>query len=274
MTTLRALWRLSRPLNVLIALLVVQVGFNLAGQCPLPWARLLAFLAVALITAGGNILNDVADLPVDRVAHPERPLPRGEVSSTLALAVAAAFLLLGVAAAWPLGSGPFGLALVAAGLLVFYNLRGKWIPLLGNLIVSLVSGLTFVFAGAVLGRPEREVFPFAFAFLLHLARELVKDLQDREGDLVAAGRTLALVWPRRRVLTLVRVVLALLILITPLPFFLGAYGPWYLAVVVLGVDFPLVSLILKLESAEPQSVSETMKTLMLVGLVALALWRF
>ncbi len=274
MTVLRALWRLSRPFNVLIALLVVQVGFSLAGQCPLPWARLLAFAVVALITAGGNLLNDVVDLAVDRIAHPERPLPRGEVSPAVALTVALVFLGTGVLAARPLGPLPLAIALSAALLLVFYDLRGKGIPLVGNLIVSLVSGLTFVFAGAVVGRPDRMLFPFAFAFLMHLARELIKDLQDVAGDRLAPGSTLALQWPRTRILALVRGILGLLILITPLPYLTGHYGRWYLLVVLLGVDFPLLSLILKMESIAPERLSEHLKTLMLVGLVALALWRY
>ncbi len=274
MTALRALWRLTRPLNVLIALLVVQVGFALTGQCPLLWARVLAFLAVALITAGGNILNDVLDLPVDQVAHPERPLPQGQVSPRVALGVALGCLAAGVLVAWPLGPAAFAIALAAAVLLGIYNLWGKWVPLLGNLMVSTVSGLAFVFAGAVMNRPEREIFPFAFAFLMHLAREMIKDLQDREGDRRARGRTLALIWPQKRLLALVRSVLLLLVLITPVPFLQGHYGIWYLGAVVLGVDFPLISLILKLESTEPQRVSETLKTLMLMGLVALSLWRF
>ena len=274
MTALRALWDLARPLNVLIAVLVVQVGFALTGRCPLLWARLLAFAVVALITAGGNILNDVADLTVDRVAHPERPLPQGRISPAVALAVALVFLGTGVLAARPLGTLPFGLALLAALLLVFYDLRGKWIPLLGNLIVSTVSGLAFVFAGAVVGKPEREIFPFAFAFLLHLAREMVKDLQDVAGDRQAPGHTLALIWPRRRLIQTVRALLLLLIAITPVPYLTGHYGLWYLVVVVIGVDFPLVSLILKMEKAEPQQVSEHLKTLMVIGLIALALWRF
>ena len=274
MNALRALWDLARPLNVLIALLVVQVGFALTGQCPLPWARFLAFAAVALITAGGNILNDVADLPVDRVAHPERPLPQGRLNPEVALWVALGLLILGIGAAYPLGPLPLSLAWIAALLLVFYDLRAKWIPLVGNLIVSTVSGLTFVFAGAVVGQPEREIFPFAFAFLLHLAREMVKDLQDVAGDRQAPGRTLALIWPRKRLIQSVRAVLLLLIAITPVPYLTGHYGLWYLVVVVLGVDFPLVSLILKMENAEPQRVSEHLKTLMVIGLVALALGRF
>ena len=43
---------------------------------PLLWAG----AAAAAFTAGGNALNDVYDRETDRVNHPERPLPAGEVN--------------------------------------------------------------------------------------------------------------------------------------------------------------------------------------------------
>jgi geranylgeranylglycerol-phosphate geranylgeranyltransferase len=69
-----------------------------AGVCAAAWwsagvvsgrVGLVAVAAIAL-TAVANTVNDLADVEIDRVAHPERPLPSGAISPRAAMRLAIA----------------------------------------------------------------------------------------------------------------------------------------------------------------------------------------
>ena len=57
------------------------------------------------------------------------------------------------------------------------------VPILGNLIVSILTGLVFIYGGVAVNNPLAAIIPAIFAFLINLIREVVKDMQDVEGDL-------------------------------------------------------------------------------------------
>ncbi len=264
---------LLRPENVLIAILVVWVGFQMTGVCPQTWVGFLTGLTVAAITAAGNALNDVLDAEVDQKAHPERPIPSGKVSPGVALWTSIILFGLGLASAGLLGRIPFLVALTATLGILAYNLWAKWVPVLGNLMVSGIAALTFLFVGVVVGNLQAMIFPFLFAFLFHWAREIVKDIQDADADRIRQARTLPLWLGERQAWRLAKGILAALILVTLLPFALGLFGKVYLAVVLLGVDLPLALFIAGKIRRPAAQIQEWLKVEILVGLVALTLWR-
>src|SRR3989442_1134453 len=107
--------RLARPGNAVMSGMGVAIAALVAGGPALVVVRFLsvAFAAVAafLFTAAGNALNDYFDRETDRTNHPDRPIPRGEISPEEALRFASlAFALSLVAAllavARPAGSRP------------------------------------------------------------------------------------------------------------------------------------------------------------------------
>ncbi|MDE1819902.1 MAG: geranylgeranylglycerol-phosphate geranylgeranyltransferase [Euryarchaeota archaeon] len=155
---------------------------------------LLAGLTTFLVASGGNVLNDYLDREGDRKNHPDRPLPRGEVAAESVRAFAAGlFLLSGV----PLlgvflwGKAPTGLAgeampvgvwLAAVLLLLAYELRWKPRGLLGNATVAALTGAVFLFGATIVGAPLLAVSLAAMASLATLSREIIKDMEDAEGD--------------------------------------------------------------------------------------------
>ena len=180
--------RLLRPGNALLAAACTVVGMLAAGA-PLrhaSWA-VLAPLAVLLVTAGGNALNDLVDEQLDRKAHPSRPLPSGALGRRAAKGIAIACGALAVAAAWP-WTDPVLLAFVAGAiaLLALYELKLKERGLAGNLAVSLLVAATFACGAATTELPASEwgaVWTLvAMALLANLAREVAKDIEDMEGD--------------------------------------------------------------------------------------------
>lgn len=140
-----------------------------------------AFAAMAL-TAAANAWNDAADIEIDRIAHPERPLPSGQLSRSTANTFASCSAV--IAVVFSLIAQPY-LAVFSLILLVpvrFYSPHIKRLGLPGNLTVALIASLPFVYGAWAAGRPRAGLVLLAIAAPLHLARELAKDLDDVTGD--------------------------------------------------------------------------------------------
>src|SRR5438093_8332034 len=100
---MRGYLRLARLGNAAMSGAGVAVASFVAGTPVLFAGRFLpvafAALAAVLFTAGGNALNDYFDRETDRVNHPDRPIPRGEVSADQAVRFASLMFALSLAAA-------------------------------------------------------------------------------------------------------------------------------------------------------------------------------
>ncbi len=183
--------RLVRPGNVVVSWIGTAVGGLVAWGSgwnlpPGVAARvfLLAF-STALVTIGGNVLNDLTDREGDKVNHPDRPLVTGEVRVRSAQAlcwggfVGGAILSVPVALYEPIVGA---IVAVAVGALIGYEFRWKREGLAGNLLVALLTALVFVYGAAAVGHALL-LLPFAaMAFLATLSREVIKDLEDVRGD--------------------------------------------------------------------------------------------
>lgn len=263
--------RLPRPLNCLITALSVAVGALAAGLSPAPPAVAWAALAAALITGAGNTLNDVADLEIDRINRPHRPLPRGDLGLRSALGLALALALAGLGLAWWRSPALGLVALGVVGGLLLYDLWLKRTALWGNLLVSLLAAAAFPFGALAAGQLGRAWIPAALAFLFHLAREIVKDLEDMAGDGAVGARTLPLRLGAPPASRLAAGVLLALGIFTWWPWVAGIYG-WAYLVPVAGVDALLVWTawrLLRDQTALPASrLGRRLKWGMLLGLLA------
>lgn len=274
-----AVLRLVRPLNLLILAVAVGLGGWLAGGVGV-WqdghaARVLrAALSAVLLGAAANALNDVVDVEVDRVNRPGRPLPSGLVSGAVARGIAVGAAAGGLVLAATLSAGHFALALGAAGLMVLYEVRLKRVALVGNLLVALVVALTLIYGGWAAGRVGPVLVAAAFAFLTTLARELVKDVEDVEGDAAAGARTLPVVAGAGVGAGAALGVVTLTLLLTPVPFLLFGYGGLYLLVMLAGAGLlaRVAALLMGgVEARRLRAASVLLKVVMAVGIAALAL---
>jgi len=267
--------RLSRPGNVAITGLSVLVGTSGYGLKAHAWDIVLAVVSAMLIASGGNSLNDYYDYEIDKVNRPQRPLPAGLLQPKTAVYLGSAEIILGLVLAYFIGIKSLVLALAVSVLLWLYAARGKMMGLFGNLTVALICGLAFVYGGLTVENVGISLFPAGFAFLMTLPREIVKDVQDRSGDLSQGAKTLPITWGAERSLKLAAAVLMVLITLTPVPYMLGIYNIRYLLAVVLGVDFMLIFMILKLMTVPRDEdlarISFFMKIVMLVGIMAISL---
>ncbi len=272
---LKNFWQLSRPLNVFIAMLTIMVAAFISPQFHLNYKLYLAILIAGLMTAGANMINDIYDIEIDRINKPQRPLPSGKAT----VQEAWIYFILSYSGAIALsifcGWAMFAIAFVIGLLLIVYSMRLKRTVLWGNLTVSLATAVAFIYGALAVGGWQSGVIPAIFAFLFHLGREIIKDMQDLEGDVQNQSITFPARFGIRTSVLLVNFVFILLIVLTFLPYILNIYNDTYLWVVILGVDLVLISVSLFLWFKHDQIVlgriSHLLKLDMLVGLAAIYL---
>ncbi len=264
---------LTRPLNCLITMASIAAACFISGGTKENWPEILVASVVgALVAAGANAMNDYFDVEIDRVNRPDRPIPRGAVTRNEALTFSLILSSVGVLLNVWLNFTALGIALIAVVSLYFYNSRLKKTVLTGNLLVAAMTGLAFVYGAVVIGRPERSVVPALFAFLVNLARELVKDVEDVEGDSRNKAITLPVKYGPKTGIFLASVVMTTLIVTTLAAYMMQMYSLTYLYL-VLAVEVLLIGgMILMWKDSSPRSmgrVSNLLKLSMAVGLAAI-----
>lgn len=270
---------LSRPLNIVLSSVSVWITATFFEMWPPLWLILCAMGTVVLLNAGANAVNDAFDIEIDRINRPERILPSGQL--TIRQAWRFAFLMFGAGNLLSLAAGwqPFVIsALAATPLMILYSARLKGSPLWGNLLVSFILGLAFLYSALALGDIRKGIVPAILAFFYTLIRELIKDVEDLNGDIARAARTFPVVFGVKRTLFLLVVLILLLIAVLPLPWLAGIYGPYYLLVVVFGVALPLLLLVayllLRGEQAHFGRLSIFLKADIFMGLFSIYLGKF
>ena len=270
---LKKFWTMSRPLNAFITFVTIWIAAFISPWFHLNHQLILGALIAALIAAGANIINDIFDVEIDRINKPERLLPSGRVLPTQAwtyfgVAYGLAFFL-----SFFCNLSMFLIAVIIAILLIIYSARLKRTILWGNITVSLSSAMAFIYGALSVGDWRPGLIPAIFAFLFHLGREVIKDLQDLKGDLNQESITFAGRFGAKASVALVNGIFIFLILLTFLPYILNIYGSLYLWIVVLGVDsvllFSCVYLWLRHDAVHLGHISHLLKLDMLIGLIAI-----
>ena len=249
MKTLLAYLELTRPLNGVIAFISAWLGGMFASQGRMEniidiRLLLVSISALALLSAG-NAINDYCDYNIDRINRPKRPLPSGRIRRRDALIFATVLVAIGIWLGTLINRNATGIAILVGVALVSYAFWLKRTPFVGNLVVSGLTGLTFIAGGVAIDSVKGTLIPATFAFLFTTAREIVKDLEDTEGDLKHNLKTLAILNPQLAVKTAIGF-MALVILFSPIPYLFGWYSWHYLIVVGLGVDLVLIGLAIRL----------------------------
>lgn len=268
--------RLVRPLNLVILMAGVVLGAVLvAGPGALRGASGLAVwiaaLSAACVGAGGNAFNDLADVGIDRVNRPDRPLAAGRIAPGAARGLWLFLSAAGVGLAALVSAWHVGVALAVAVVLWLYSVRFKKLPLVGNVVVAGLIALAIVYGGRAVGTGSSALVGAAFAFLTTLAREIVKDVEDEKGDRLGGARTLPLAVGTRQAVRVAQGVVALTLVLTPLPSLVLGYEPIYL-LAVLGAGAFLLAALVHLDAPDAlRPASRALKSAMVLGIVALAL---
>ncbi len=180
--------KMMRPINCLISSMsILIVRISLFGiDMESTEAFLLTAIGMAIVffyTGGGNILNDYMDREVDKINHPERPIPSGEIRPRNALLLSAMLFSTATVMAFLLPfHWPQIIVVLAIILLAGYELSFKEKGFVGNISISVLTGMVFIFGGSIYGRFYLPIIMGVVAFLSSVGREIVKDIQDIKGD--------------------------------------------------------------------------------------------
>jgi len=271
----------------------------------------LLILSVLFIAAGGYLINDYFDQDIDTANKPNEVIVGKEISANSVMTIYAIFNVMGILLAYFVAAkvGVTQLAFVhviTVGLLWFYSSEFKKMLLIGNIIVAVLSAVVFFipvmfeipllikqFKKVVLENEElflmyKQIplaieanFKFmwywatafaAFAFLISLSREIIKDCEDLEGD----ERYGATTFPAKFGLSLSNklVIFVLIITISLLAFaqynIFIAKDYYSFSYILVFFQIPLLFLIYKIHSAYTSTnykfISKGLKLLMVLGL--------
>ena len=292
---LLALVKMSRPVNIVIAMVTLVIGYYLLGQMPthengITWVSLiLQAFGFAFAIAFANIQNDIWDLDSDRLNRPERPLVSGKVSVAAARRAWIILLVLTIAVglADSLMTKTNGTACIffvlLSVLLVAYNKRLKHIPLLKNMTVAFLCATPLILSlfyptglkasiESTLGISNKIglLYPaMLFAFLLTTAREIYKDLEDETGDLKAGIMTFPLIAGAPTARRLAGFICIFCWAILPLPVAQGYYPTLFL--IITGAIFTptILSILIFAHKRNYRRAQKLVKVAMFAGLIAL-----
>ena len=276
---IKAYFKLSRPANLLLVGTVVLIASTLFQTYPSIWDVLLTIICATFITAAGNALNDMCDIEIDRINKPNRPLPSGKISIKSAKRFMIIMFILGNIAGLILGFWSFVISLfVATALLFWYAYRLRHVALVGNMVVAFLSALTFLFATQAFGDIKLGYVPFVLTFILSVIREVVKDLEDLDGDRAHDSKTLPVVAGEAPTRVIAGIIAALFIPIVPIPYVAGMYGKWFFFLTMIGVVIPMVIITIQLfqlrRTINYYQIASALKIVMFIGLAAVFLGRF
>lgn len=298
-----------RPINLLllaagmyaIDAFLLQPNFSTYGILftLAEWQFFLLVVSVVLICAGGYILNDIYDQELDKINKPHKVfIGEGKLSAASAYRVyiVGTFIGLGIGVYLSIAVDFWKLVAVyvlAIALLYFYATSFKRMALVGNFIVSLLSALSLIMVLIYephlydLARPgdyyvagicTRFILSLAvFAFATTMIREIVKDMEDVEGDAAHGASTMPVKWGMgvSRIVTLICIAATIGALVYLLLHVLDkevAAFVIYTAVMASCLFAVAVWLTFARTKSQLHKISNFMKLIMVIGLLILPIY--
>ena len=254
---------------------------------------LLLLLSVLAITAAGYIINDIFDVKTDLINKPTKVI----VSQKISLETAKKWykttntvgIVLGIALCIKISKPTHSFIFIGISLLLYYySKKIKTTPFIGNFLVSLLiafSVLIFpLFEIELIAKNNNQNLAsqiiwmlFFFAFSLNLIREIVKDIEDVNGDYNLKMNTLPILLgilrTRRLILFLCIIPIGILLFIILKYSSIYKFTVLYLLLFVL---MPLLYFTVKLRSAKKKTefhkLSQLLKIIMLLGINSLLIF--
>ena len=272
----KAILKVTRPVNVIITLISVIVAAAICQKGNFPELYvLLAAISAALTAASGNIINDIFDIEIDKINRPMRPLPSGKITINEAYVLISTLVFISLFLSFLVSFPVFIIVIVSHLLLFLYSKYLKRIPLLGNITVAFLTGLVIIYGGVVVENPVTAIIPAAFAFLINLIRELVKDMQDIEGDKKSGVKTFPIQFGFKKSKFIILFLSLILILFTCYPFISKIYNIEFFIVVMIIVNPILVycmKILFQVNAVKNlNKISNLLKISMVIGLIAIFL---
>jgi len=240
---------------------VILKGYFLSNYL---WDLILGMLVVFFAIAGGNALNDYYDREVDLINHPDRPIPSGKVSPKNALIFGLFLFLLAIVFSALINIWTFIITILAEIAMFSYEAKLKNKGFVGNVTISILVGLIFVFGGAIFNDILRISIFALMAFSSNLGREIVKDIEDIEGDI--NRQTLPKKIGEKSAGIIASTFFILAVALSPLPYLCLGFSIYYmLSVLISDAIFIYVAII---HFKDPTRGQKGAKLAMVMGLIS------
>ena len=231
-----------RPLNLIFSALSVIIVAYLTDSLSSITMIMNVVIVVISFAGASNILNDIFDINIDKKNKPYRPLPSGGISLFSAFVYMLILYFLGIYIVFNLSELAIEIALMAVlPTLVLYTPIFKRIPLIGNIVVSSILGLVFLFSeAALIGTINAMWVPAYLSFGLTFIREWIKDVEDVTGDRLYGVRTIPVVIGVAKSLRLLYLIIIIFCILCWVPYYINLYGNVYAMSLLLSVEIPLI----------------------------------
>ena len=305
---LRAFIRLIRWQNLvfiaitqaLFAYCIITPVYEAAARTPIVKGNtlLLLILASILIAAAGYIINDYFDLNIDVINKPDKVIIGKRITRRWAIAFHLILSVFGITIGIYLDFTTKILLLSVANLtcvllLFAYSISLKKRLLVGNILISLLTAWTVLVItwcetrnllsplGVSRIKITRYTLLYAgFAFIISLIREVIKDIEDMEGDRRYGCKTMPIVWGVNASKIFIAVwLVVLLALLLSLQFYVLQFHWWFSALYsVVFIIAPLINIFRKLFTAttseDYHQLSGRTKMVMLTGILSMIFIKF
>ncbi len=278
-----------RPINLaLIAITQFLIYFKFHPTINLDSGALnsvfhfsMLVMSTCLIAASGNIINDYFDFNIDSINKPKKQkLSRKQLINLYFILISLGFAI-SLYLAFQMDKVHYMSIYIIAGLSLFlysYSWKGKGLP--GNFIVSLFSAgvlgiVWFAFSPSFNTNAEISnilIFMMGLIFLSSMAREIVKDCQDIEGDRQQNLKTLPIsIGPEKAKFFAAQFVLAIIVSCILWASQLDSFQ-YSISQILLGV-VTILSLVIFIDILSSKTTSSfkrnatELKILMLIGLI-------
>jgi 4-hydroxybenzoate polyprenyltransferase len=311
MKLIKAFFRLIRWPNLVFIVLtqclfyycIILPGFSASPVVPIsPHIFILIVAASVCIAAGGYIINDYFDINIDQINKPDKMVVEKLVKRRWAiffhLVITTAGVVCSFFAALQTSLIIFIVNIFCTLLLWFYSTTFKKKLLSGNIIISLLTAwviLVLYFAcnpffivndvdkitSTLMQRIFKPTILYAgFAFIISLIREVIKDMEDMQGDAKYNCKTMPIVWgvPATKVFVAVWLIV-LVSTLSIVQFYVLQFGWWastlYCFVLII---FPLILILKKLYDAtvatDYHRLSTLVKLVMFTGILSMFFFKY
>lgn len=238
LVAMRPYLAILRPNNILLTLFtqgIFMIAASRTSYFNIDWSNiiwpesLLIILTCCLTAAGGYIINDLFDVETDHINRPNKRILKRDISHKAAIVYYIVLITFGQICGYYAGLGIGLFASAIAVLLYFYSSDLKAMGLPGNSLIAFMSGSVIYIASRGIHEIHSAYFAeYAFlAFLLTMARELVKDAEDVEGDKEQGCETFPILHGTRKTNILSNVILALIVIFLVTAAYLLSIEPFF-----------------------------------------------
>jgi len=257
----------------------------------------LLVLSTIFIAAAGYAINDYFDIRIDRINKPKKIIVGKYISRRHAILVHTIFnitaVVIGIYVSYKVGSIKLAaFNIVMCLLLWFYSVKYKAYFLIGNIIVSISSAMTifvvWLFEIYAIKSSEQilmngkllNFFLFSyviFAFIVTFIREMVKDVEDIEGDKKYRCNTLPIVLGVCKTKYILLILVALSIIVLSYFSFLSYFNQlklvfWYINItLIVSLIYAAYIIYISKNKDDFSFISGLLKVIMFFGIFSMTL---